>query len=176
VINMSSAELANILDDMAARVRAGDSLEGSIEYQLAAGDADHLHDMRAAYRVGNCMGQGGMVLLGRAPELAGLWATIGELVKWLDDANGTGPHETAMRLMKLTEETGEAMQAYIGMVGQNPRKGITHTEADVADELSDVIVTAMVAMHQFTPDPEAHFNAKIQKIADRSLAHSTEQP
>lgn len=34
------------------------------------------------------------------------WQTVRQLVAWLDRANGTGPHETAMRLMKLTEEAG----------------------------------------------------------------------
>lgn len=80
-----------------------------------------------------------------------------------------------MRLMKLTEEAGEVMQAYIGMVGQNPRKGVTHSRADVADELCDVIVTAMVALHSFTDDPEQHLATKIQTIADRSREHATDK-
>lgn len=59
-----------------------------------------------------------------------------------------------MRLMKLVEEAGEVMQAYIGMTGQNPRKGVTHTREDVAAELCDVILTAVVALHRFADDPE----------------------
>jgi hypothetical protein len=65
VINMPREELADILGDMADRVRAGDSLEGSIEYLLADPEADHPHQVRAAYRTGNRMGQGGMILLGQ---------------------------------------------------------------------------------------------------------------
>jgi hypothetical protein len=184
VINMSRDKLADILDDMATRVREGDSTEGRIEYTFAQPDADHPYDIRAAYRVGNRHGQGGMILLGQeqtpnpepsSPAPADLWATIARLVAWLDEANGTGEHETAMRLMKLSEEAGEVMQAYIGMVGQNPRKGVTHSKWDVAEELCDVIVTAAVALHGFTPDPEKHFTAKIQRIADRSLPHAKEQ-
>lgn len=95
------------------------------------------------------------------------WPTVAALAAWLDESNGTGPHETSMRLMKLTEEVGEVTQAYIGLQGQNPRKGVTHTEADVADELCDVIVTAMVALHSFTDDPAGHFAGKLQKIAAR---------
>lgn len=171
MINMSREDLAGILNDMAARVRDGDSLEGHIEYQLAEPDTDHPHQVRAAYRVGNRHGQGGMILIGQAqtPAPAGPWATISKLVAWLDHANGGGPHETAMRLLKLTEEVGEVSQAYAGLLGQNPRKGQTHTETDVADELCDVIVTAMVALHGFTDDPEKHLATKIQAIADRSL-------
>lgn len=65
MINMSREELADILDDMAARVREGDSLEGHIEYLLAQPGAAHPYDVRAAYRVGNRLGQGGMILLGQ---------------------------------------------------------------------------------------------------------------
>ena len=98
------------------------------------------------------------------------WAAIRQLVSWLDQKNGLGDHETAMRLMKLGEEVGETMQAYIGVHGQNPRKGVTHTPADVADELCDVIVTAMIALHRFTPDPEQHLADKLRSIAARSAA------
>ena len=95
------------------------------------------------------------------------WSAVAALVDWLDRENGLSPHETAMRLLKLVEEAGEASQAYIGLVGQNPRKGQTHRNVDVADELCDVIVTAMVALHSFTEDPAGHFEAKIAKIAAR---------
>ncbi|MBB1252882.1 hypothetical protein H3146_05810 [Streptomyces sp. OF3] len=95
------------------------------------------------------------------------WTTIRALVDWLNRENGASDHETAMRLMKLTEETGEVMQAYIGTTGQNPRKGTTHSRADVADELVDVIVTAAVALHGFTDDPAALFADKLGRIAAR---------
>ncbi|KOU99098.1 MazG-like family protein [Streptomyces sp. XY533] len=97
------------------------------------------------------------------------WATFGRLVGWLDAENGTGEHERSMRLIKLTEEVGEVSQAYVGMVGQNPRKGVTHTAADVADELCDVIVTAAVALHGFTDDPAGTLAAKLDAVAARSL-------
>lgn len=85
-----------------------------------------------------------------------LWAVARHSVAWLDATNsGTDPdHETAMRLMKLVEETGEVMAAYIGVQGQNPRKGVTHEPGDVAAELCDVILTAAVALHRFADDPE----------------------
>jgi len=97
------------------------------------------------------------------------WETIRRLVDWLDAANGTGEQETAMRLMKLAEESGEVMQAYIGAVGQNPRKGHTHSPSDVAGELCDVILTAAVALHRFTDDPAAALDEKIRRVALRSL-------
>lgn len=96
------------------------------------------------------------------------WRTIADLVGWLDERNGRGDHETAMRLMKITEEAGEAFQAYIGLTGQNPRKGVTHSRADVADELCDVIVTAAIALHLFTDDPAGAFEAKLRRVAERA--------
>ncbi|WP_037570633.1 MazG-like family protein [Phaeacidiphilus oryzae] len=98
------------------------------------------------------------------------WSTVRGLVDWLDAENGGGPQETAMRLMKLGEEAGEAMAAYIGLIGQNPRKGRTHEREDVADELCDVIVTAMVALHSFADDPAGHFAGKLRRIAERADA------
>ncbi|MEU7302640.1 hypothetical protein [Streptomyces sp. NPDC007206] len=76
-------------------------------------------------------------------------------------------HETAMRLLKVTEEAGEAAAAYIGMTGQNPRKGVTHTCADVADELCDAIIAAAVALHSFTAHPPAVLDAKLHAAARR---------
>lgn len=72
-----------------------------------------------------------------------------------------------MRLLKVTEEAGEAAQAYIGFTGQNPRKGITHDRGDVADELCDVIVTAMVALHSFTEMPGSYFSEHTDRLVYR---------
>lgn len=98
------------------------------------------------------------------------WSTIRGLVDWLDVRNGRSDHEIAMRLMKITEEAGEVAQAYAGVRGQNPRKGITHTRADVQDELCDVIVTAAVALASIADDPEDVLTAKLAKIANRAAA------
>lgn len=100
------------------------------------------------------------------------WNTIRDLVAWLDRENGRSPDEISLRILKLSEEAGEAAQAWIGVRGQNPRKGVTHTAADVADELCDVIVTAAVAMASIVDDPAAHLDAKLAKIAARSQAVS----
>lgn len=95
------------------------------------------------------------------------WSTIRSLVAWLDDQNGRTDAEITLRLLKLTEEVGEAAQAWIGVTGQNPRKGVTHTRQDVADELCDVIVTAVVALASVVDDPADHLDAKLARIAAR---------
>lgn len=58
------------------------------------------------------------------------------------------------RIAKVAEETGEAIQALIGWTGQNPRKGITNSVADVTDELADVVITGILAMQHFIHDAD----------------------
>jgi NTP pyrophosphatase (non-canonical NTP hydrolase) len=98
------------------------------------------------------------------------WGTIGEIVGWLDEKSALPPDtEKLLRIMKLTEEAGEVTQAVIGTMGQNPRKGITHTWDDVQAELCDVMFTAMVALATITPDAQKTFDAHLARVADRSL-------
>jgi len=96
------------------------------------------------------------------------WATIRGLVDWLDAQNGRSDHELAMRTLKVTEEAGEVAAAYLGVHGQNPRKGRSHGWSDVMDELVDVIVTASVALATITDRPQEVLDAKLAKIAARS--------
>jgi len=51
-----------------------------------------------------------------------------------------------IRILKLTEEVGEAAEAFIGMRGLNSRKGVCRSREDLLDEIADVIITAAVAM------------------------------
>jgi NTP pyrophosphatase (non-canonical NTP hydrolase) len=97
------------------------------------------------------------------------WKTVTDLVAWLDSINGRSQEEIGLRILKLTEEAGEVAQAWIGVVGQNPRKGVTHELADVQDELVDVIVTAAVALASLTDDPAAVLDAKLAQIAAARL-------
>ena len=91
-------------------------------------------------------------------------------MSWLD-ASSTLPQETEklLRIMKLTEEAGEVTQAVIGAMGQNPRKGVTHSWDDVQAELCDVIFTAMAALTTLNPDAREVFYAHLTRVADRSL-------
>jgi hypothetical protein len=79
-----------------------------------------------------------------------VWDHVARTVAWLDVANGRGPHEIAVRVMKIAEETGEAISAYIGLTGQNPRKGVTADPDDLAVELCDVVLAALVALATIT--------------------------
>lgn len=99
-----------------------------------------------------------------------LWTTIDRLRTWLDDHNARPPQEALLlRMLKLSEEVGEVSEAVIGAVGQNPRKGVSHSWGDVESELCDVVVTALVALGTLTPDPRGALRAHVAKVADRSL-------
>jgi NTP pyrophosphatase (non-canonical NTP hydrolase) len=100
-----------------------------------------------------------------------LWSTVDELWTWLDSHRTHEDRETLLlRMLKLSEEVGEAAQAVIGATGQNPRKGVTHTWDDVQAELCDVILTAMVALRTLTPDAREVFTHHLAGVRNRSLA------
>lgn len=63
---ISQAALLSALDDIRYRVALGDSLEGSIEWLMPEGPEAGPRDfaVRAAWRVGNLQGQGGMRMIG----------------------------------------------------------------------------------------------------------------
>lgn len=74
-------------------------------------------------------------------------------------------------IMKIAEEFGEAVQAYIGITGQNPRKGTYGTREDVQKELADVIVTAGIAMIAVAggdaEDARAHLEKRLAVVTER---------
>jgi NTP pyrophosphatase (non-canonical NTP hydrolase) len=70
---------------------------------------------------------------------------------------------TQENIIKLMEEVGEVAAAYIGTTGTNPRKGITHRERDVVDELADVANTALLAIVQLGFDPNHVLDKQREK-------------
>jgi hypothetical protein len=103
-----------------------------------------------------------------------VWDHVARTLAWLDAVNGRGPHETAVRVMKIAEETGETVAAYIGMTEQNPRKGTTTaTTDDLAGELCDVVLAALVALATITgstPQAESRLNRHVAAPAVRLRA------
>lgn len=104
---------------------------------------------------------------GNARDGSPLWDAVHMSRRWLDSANGTEPHELTCRILKLTEEAGEAAAAWIGVVGQNPRKGVTHTRADVVRELADVAFTALVAIESLDTDARTALDDCAEKVLNR---------
>jgi 8-oxo-dGTP pyrophosphatase MutT (NUDIX family)/NTP pyrophosphatase (non-canonical NTP hydrolase) len=76
-------------------------------------------------------------------------------------------------VLKLAEEVGEVAEAYIGMTGGNPRKGVHKTETDVLDELADVMLTAAIPMVDLAggaAQAEAHLARRLGVVSARSVA------
>jgi NTP pyrophosphatase (non-canonical NTP hydrolase) len=102
------------------------------------------------------------------------WETVDELVAWLDAESTLAPDvKLLLRLMKVSEETGEVAEAVIGVLGQNPRKGFTHTWDAVDRELCDVILTGMVALRSRNADAAKVFKAHLAAVASRSRMHTS---
>lgn len=73
------------------------------------------------------------------------------------------------RLSKIGEELGEAIQAFIGATGQNPRKGIVNSEDDVDEELVDVMLTALLCLQHRTKDIQVTENIIQERLEYRML-------
>ena len=96
-----------------------------------------------------------------------LFAQVADITDRLNASGPAGPHGACVRLFTLVDMAGKAAAAYIGMVGQNPRKGITHTLEDLLGALADVSVAALCAMQHLTGEEKvtrAVLAAKVQRI------------
>lgn len=99
------------------------------------------------------------------------------------DARGNptlaGLPEILLRGLKAAEESGELAQAVIGVTGQNPRKGHSHTWDDVLAEAVDVCVTALVFVASVRPgvvvDIVAHWDRRVMLSGGRDLVAAVER-
>nr|WSZ17655.1 MazG-like family protein [Streptomyces canus] len=99
-----------------------------------------------------------------------LWKSVDALWAWLEtDQPVSGREGLLLRMLKLSEEVGEVSEAVIGAIGQNPRKGVSHTWEDVQGELCDVVITALVALRTLTPDTREVLHHHLARVAERSL-------
>lgn len=76
-----------------------------------------------------------------------------------------------IRLLKLTEEVGEAAEALIGMQGMNGRKGTCRSRDDLLAELPYVIITAAVAMSGIAGGADQardHLERRLAVVTERA--------
>lgn len=80
-----------------------------------------------------------------------------------------GGHGSLYRVLKLQEESGEVAEAVINYAGANARKGLSlaRDEGAVAKELADVVITAMVALHDWVPSPERFMEERLRVLTER---------
>ncbi len=99
-----------------------------------------------------------------------------ELIEWMDDDLDENVAEVYKsqplaqdwaRVAKITEEAGEAIDALIGMTGQNPRKGVYGDYDDLYVELCDVALTALYALQHFTGSGDE----TVDRLLDRARYH-----
>jgi hypothetical protein len=105
----------------------------------------------------------------------GLLSAIVAMSKWIDahpaNVNRSPEAQAWGRISKIAEENGEVIAAYIGVTGQNPRKGVTHKMSDVLDELLDVAITALGAYEHLTDNAGMSMislSLKADKIVNRA--------
>jgi NTP pyrophosphatase (non-canonical NTP hydrolase) len=99
-----------------------------------------------------------------------VWEHVRAVTGWLDAHSATVEGDPRiLRCLKIAEEVGEVTAAIIGVTGQNPRKGTTHTWLDVREELCDVILSAMVALESVDYNAEEIFEHHVQKRHTRLL-------
>jgi hypothetical protein len=110
-------------------------------------------------------------------------AIVADVSRWIDESprNKTNTFTENLLLrttVKIGEEAGELNQALIGMLGQNPRKGNTHTLQDVEQELLDIAFTALGAvehLHGNNGTSILRLSDHIVRIANRMVASQAEQ-
>ncbi|WP_165966936.1 NUDIX domain-containing protein [Actinomadura sp. 7K507] len=82
---------------------------------------------------------------------------------------------TQTLVLKVAEEVGEVAQAYIGMIGGNPRKGVHKSRTDVLDELADVLLAAAIPMVDLAGGPaaaERHLAERLGFVSTRAVVAS----
>ena len=97
--------------------------------------------------------------------------SIRDDVAWLsawNDRHGVDPH---IRMLKISEEYGEATDAYLGYLGANPRKGVTNDIDKVWLELADTALAALVAIESLGGDPESELLQRIAFVKARLESH-----
>ncbi|MCX5214443.1 MazG-like family protein [Kitasatospora sp. NBC_00240] len=98
------------------------------------------------------------------------WDIINSLAGKLDSRSHLqGEQRWLVQIVKLQEEVGEVAEAAIGALGENPRKGYSHSWDDVRAEACDVITTGMVLLARMGGDPQRLFDEHLRRLAARDL-------
>lgn len=103
---------------------------------------------------------------------ADLLAATVDAVRLYDERNGTGREEIGLRVGDVVAEAGETMDAWIGVTGHNPRKGVWCGPDKVAAEAGDTIAAALKLLSTLADvygvDPASVIVAVARKVRERA--------
>lgn len=97
-----------------------------------------------------------------------LWDIADGLAAWFASCPGSEGARLPLLVLKLTEEVGEVADALVNFRGANPRKPVTKTEEDVAEELGDCVITAAMVLASMKPDARAFFQEHLTRSWTRA--------
>ncbi|WP_323138359.1 MazG-like family protein [Streptomyces sp. NBC_01571] len=99
------------------------------------------------------------------------WDHVTRLRKWLDaDAAPTSVQDARLlRVLKISEELGEVAEAPSRGARRQPAQGCVPRLGDVAKELADVIVTAMVALDTVSGDGATVVEPQLQGRVEEEI-------
>lgn len=93
---------------------------------------------------------------------------IAAIAAFLSDRT-PGERGVIMQVVKVQEEAGEAAEALLGWLAENPRKPVTPV-CHLSIELADVAISALVAMSRINPQSwQDEFSKRLQVCADRLI-------
>lgn len=99
---------------------------------------------------------------------------IRALSAWIDGTptNQARDPEAVMwsRVTKVCEESGEVWRALAAAVGENPRKGVHGSLADVVDELLDTASAALAAVAHIYDATRQRSNVDLYDLLDVHVA------
>lgn len=104
----------------------------------------------------------------RRPHVAEAADRLAALSRWIDESPANaGRDREALgwhRVAKVSEEAGEAVSAWLGYTGGNPRKGVTHELGDVIGELLDTATAALAGVEHLTGNQGHSMWMLLEKI------------
>lgn len=104
----------------------------------------------------------------RRPQVAEVADRLAALSRWIDESPPNAQRDPEAlgwhRVAKVAEESGEAIEAWLGYTGGNPRKGTTHTLADVIGELLDTAVAALAGVEHLSGNSGHSMWMLLEKI------------
>lgn len=106
-----------------------------------------------------------------AQDWARLSKVIEELGEALEHVQGISPEDHA-RLSAISVSLGKSVSTLIGATGQNPRKGVTHSQDDVVNEVLDVVMTGLLCAQHMLKNSSTvrmRFRAKQERTYLRML-------